>query len=111
MTADENDLFRQALGELGAALSRVDTGAIDRACGMLAAYSDEVARPFRDHVARDSGMMSPALSSAAGSDFSDTPSLLGQSLNAGLRRVLRMLSPESSMRWALWTRRSRMASA
>lgn len=77
----------------------------------VTAYSDEVARPFRDHVAHHSGMMSPALSSAAGSGFSVTSSLLGQSLNAVLRRVRRMLSPESSMRWALWTRRSRMASA
>ena len=91
---------------IGAGLTPEEVGAIARAV----AYSDEVARPFRYHVARDPGMMSPALSSAAGSDFSDTPSLLGQSLSAGLRGVRRMLSPESSMRWALWTRRSRMAS-
>ena len=36
MTATGNDLFGQALGELGAVLSRVDHGAIDQACRMLA---------------------------------------------------------------------------
>lgn len=36
MTATENDLFGQALGELGAVLSRVDQGAVDQACRMLA---------------------------------------------------------------------------
>lgn len=36
MTAAGNDLFGQALGELGAVLSRVDYGAIDQACRMLA---------------------------------------------------------------------------
>jgi 6-phospho-3-hexuloisomerase len=36
MTATGNDLFSQPLGELGAVLSRVDEGAIDHACRMLA---------------------------------------------------------------------------
>ena len=36
MTATGNDLFGQALGELGAALARVDGGAVDHACRMLA---------------------------------------------------------------------------
>ena len=35
MTDGAADPFRQALGELGAALSRVDPGAIDHACTML----------------------------------------------------------------------------
>ncbi len=35
----------------------------------------------------------------------------GQSFAAGLGRMRRRLSPARSMRWALWTRRSRMASA
>lgn len=35
----------------------------------------------------------------------------GQSFMADLGRVRRRLSPARSMRWALWTRRSRMASA
>jgi 6-phospho-3-hexuloisomerase len=36
MTDGRNDLFGQALGDLGAVLSRVDQGAIDEACRMLA---------------------------------------------------------------------------
>lgn len=32
---EDNDLFGQALGELGAVLSRVDQGAVDQACRML----------------------------------------------------------------------------
>jgi len=36
MTTTHNHLFDQALGELGAALSRVDAGAVDHACKMLA---------------------------------------------------------------------------
>ena len=36
MTAMGNDLFDQALGELGAVLARVDQGAIEHACRMLA---------------------------------------------------------------------------
>ena len=36
---------------------------------------------------------------------------LGQAVLDCLPRARRRLSPVSSMRWALWTRRSRMASA
>lgn len=36
MMAMENDLFGEALGELGAVLGRVDRGAIDEACRILA---------------------------------------------------------------------------
>jgi len=35
----------------------------------------------------------------------------GQAVLEGFPRARRKLSPDSSMRWALWTRRSRMASA
>lgn len=38
----KGDLFQQALGELGTALSRVDVGAVDHACGMLADASQIV---------------------------------------------------------------------
>ncbi len=36
MTATEDDLFERALGELGAVLARIDQGAIEQACRMLA---------------------------------------------------------------------------
>ncbi len=36
MTAAGNDLFGGALGELGAVLARVDQGAVEHACRMLA---------------------------------------------------------------------------
>ena len=70
----------------------------------------DVARSFRDHVARCSDMMSPAWASCWCLVFGEKRAA-GQSFAAGLGRVRRRLSPARSMRWALWTSRSRMASA
>jgi transposase-like protein len=75
------------------------------------ADSDEVARAFRFQVAHHSGMMSPAFPGAADVLFPVTASGVGQSRNAALSLVRRMLSPVSSMRCALCTILSRMASA
>ena len=72
------------------------------------ADSDEVARSFRDHVARYSDMMSPARGVLLALVFVEYR-VCGQSFDLG--RMRRRLSPARSMRWALWTRRSRMASA
>ena len=58
---------------------------------------------FRHDVAR--------LRRPAGGWFLRDKRAAGQSFMAGLGRVRRRLSPARSMRWALWTRRSRMASA
>jgi hypothetical protein len=74
------------------------------------ADSGDVARSFRDHVARCSDMMSPAWASCWYLVF-DVKRAAGQSFAAGHGRVRRRLSPARSMRWALWTSRSRMASA
>ena len=57
----------------------------------------------------DSGMISPPVSSgSAGSNCCQFVRVMCQALRGRFRR---RLSPLSSMRWALWTRRSRMASA
>ena len=67
--------------------------AIPRSCRSL----------FRHDVAR--------LRRPAGALFLSDKQAAGQSFADGLGRVRRRLSPARSMRWALWTRRSRMASA
>jgi hypothetical protein len=58
---------------------------------------------FRHDVARFAGVLLTLVF--------DEKRAAGQSFMAGLGRVLRRLSPSRSMRWALWTSRSRMASA
>lgn len=83
------------------------------------ADSDEVARGFRCYLARYSDLTSPTvpISNRPGTrwfqhnDFVASAAVVGQPFWACLDRVRRMLSPVSSMRWALWTRRSRIASA
>ncbi len=84
-----------------------------------AADSDQFARLFRSDVACDSDFNSPAIpiSNRPGKrffqhiDFLTSVSTVGQPFLACLPLVRRMLSPASSTRWALWMRRSRMASA
>src|SRR5580700_11727695 len=59
----------------------------------LNADSDDVARSFRDHVARCSDMMSPALRASCWQVFFRWWRLCGQSFAADLGRVRRRLSP------------------
>jgi hypothetical protein len=76
---------------------------------LLCADSDEAAPLFRDDCApgfRDD--LAPCFKGSAGSDCCQFVRVMCQALRGRFRR---RLSPLSSMRWALWTRRSRMASA
>lgn len=75
------------------------------------ADSDEVARAFRDDAAH--GFRHDVARGACLAGAEVVPLLVvdGQSFLAGLSRVRRRLSPVRSIRWALWTRRSRIASA
>ena len=83
------------------------------------ADSDQFARFFRSDVAWDSDFNSPTIpiSNRPGKrffqhvDFLTSVSSIGQPFLACLPLVRRRLSPASSTRWALWMRRSRMASA
>ena len=59
----------------------------------------------------DSDMMSPRARASLAAEVVPLLVVDGQSFLAGLSRVRRRLSPVRSMRWALWTRRSRIASA
>jgi transposase len=59
----------------------------------------------------DSDMMSPMARASLAADFVTSLAVDGQSFLACFARFRRRLSPVRSMRWALWTRRSRMASA
>ena len=84
-----------------------------------AADSDQFARQFRDDLARDSDPISPTvpISNRPGTRafqhvvFLTRVTVVGQPFLVCFERARRMLSPASSMRWALWTRRSRIASA
>ena len=73
------------------------------------ADSDDAARLFRDHAARYSGLIPPPRWALI--DGFDLSLLAG--VGQVCWRVLgrRSDSPARSMRWALWTSRSRMASA
>jgi len=75
------------------------------------ADSDEVARAFRDDAAHGFRHDVAQGGGLAGCDFVTSLAVDGQSFLAGFGRVRRRLSPVRSMRWALWTRRSRIASA
>ena len=59
----------------------------------------------------DSDMMSPRARASLAAEFVTLLAVDGQSFLACFARLRRRLSPVRSMRWALWTRRSRMASA
>lgn len=76
------------------------------------ADSDEVGHRFRGHVGRPFRLMSAGVAArprAVGClRQSGGP---GQASTGFAVRFRRRLSPRSWMRWALWTRRSRMASA
>ena len=72
------------------------------------ADSDDAAHPFRSDRAHHSDLMPPGWGADRGAIFTCDNSD-GQAACAMAFR--RMESPESSRRWALWTRRSRMASA
>jgi len=73
------------------------------------ADSDDAATLFRDEAARDSDLIPPVLGRSVGGFSLGVFALVGQASLADFAR--RMDSPASSRRWALWTRRSRMASA
>jgi hypothetical protein len=75
----------------------------------LPADSDDAATPFRTDAAVDSDLIPPVLGRSVGGISLGVFALAGQASAVDFAR--RMDSPESSMRWALWTRRSRMASA
>ncbi len=78
-------------------------------CCTHPADSDEAAPLFRDDCApgfRDD--LAPCFRGSAGSNCCQFVRVMCQALRGRFRR---RLSPLSSMRWALWTRRSRMASA
>jgi hypothetical protein len=72
---------------------------------------DNAAQGFLDDVAHRNGMMPPGSRASLADGFLSSAIVFGQALMVCFVRVRRMLSPSSSMRWALWTRRSRMASA
>ena len=59
----------------------------------------------------DSDMMSPRARASLAAEVVPLLAVDGQSFLAGLSPFRRWLSPVRSMRWALWTRRSRIASA
>jgi hypothetical protein len=59
----------------------------------------------------DSDMMSPRARASLATEVVTSHAVEGQSFLAGFARIRRRLSPVRSMRWALWTRRSRIASA
>ena len=59
----------------------------------------------------DSDMMSPRARASLAAEVVPLLVADGQSFLAGFSRVRRKLSPVRSMRWALWTMRSRIASA
>ena len=77
----------------------------------MTADSDEVAQAFRFDGAQDSDLKPPSARSLAGRSLVAPNDSLGQPLSAGFERVRRRLSPDRLRRWALWTSRSRMASA
>jgi hypothetical protein len=72
---------------------------------------DNAAQGFLDDVAHRNGMMPPGSRASLADGFLSSAMVSGQALMGCFVRVRRRLSPESSMRCALWTRRSRMASA
>jgi hypothetical protein len=86
---------------------------------VIDADSDQFARLFRSDLARDSDPISQtvSISNRPGTrafqhvDFLALVMVVGQPFLVCLERARRMLSPASSMRWALWTRRSSIASA
>ncbi len=59
----------------------------------------------------DSDMMSPRARASLAAEVVTSLGVDGQSFLACFARLRRRLWPVRSMRWALWTRRSRMASA
>ena len=72
---------------------------------------DNAARGFLDDAAHRNEMMSPGSRASLADVFVSPAMVSGQALMACFVRVRRMLSPSSSMRWALWIRRSNIASA
>ncbi len=72
---------------------------------------DNGAHQFLDDAAPRNGMMAPGSWGLLADNFLAPETAPGQEAIVLLARARRMLSPVSSMRWALWTRRSRMASA
>ena len=60
---------------------------------------------------RHTDLMTPGSRALLAGDYASSGRVLGQALFGCFPLPLRKLSPVSSMRWALWMRRSRMASA